>query len=156
MRGRRLPQRRGARGLVLENARHPRWGREDLVGKQYATGAEGESVKEELRTVFLTLPRDEWMTRLAGIDACVSPVLDLPEALRHPNTASRRMVLDVASPLGGTDRQLGMPIKIAGVPEAPPAGARGSASTTTKSSRGSGITDERISDLRAKGVIRKR
>ncbi|HEX8042533.1 CaiB/BaiF CoA-transferase family protein [Candidatus Deferrimicrobium sp.] len=130
-------------------------GREDLAGKQYATGAEGESVKEELRAVFLTLSRDEWMKRLAGIDACVSPVLDFPEALAHPNASSRRMVLDVESPLGGTDRQLGMPIKIAGVPEAPRrAPLLGEHDDEILS--GLGYTEERISDLRAKGVIRKR
>lgn len=130
-------------------------GREDLAGNQYATGAEGESVKEELRAVFLTLPRDEWMKRLAGIDACVSPVLDLPEALAHPNVASRRMVLDVESPLGGTDRQLGMPIKFAGVPEAPRrAPLLGEHDDEILS--GLGYTTARIADLRAKGVIRKR
>lgn len=130
-------------------------GREDLAGKQYATGAEGESVKEELRAEFLTLPRDEWMKRLAGIDACVSPVLDLPEALLHPNTSSRRMVLDVESPLGGTDRQLGMPIKIDGVPEAPRrAPLLGEHDDEILS--GLGYTTARIADLRAKGVIRKR
>jgi crotonobetainyl-CoA:carnitine CoA-transferase CaiB-like acyl-CoA transferase len=130
-------------------------GREDLAGKQYATGAEGESVKSELRAVFLTLPRDEWMKRLAGIDACVSPVLDLPEALLHPNTAARRMVLDVESPLGGTDRQLGMPIKIAGVPEAPRrAPLLGEHDDEILS--GLGYTTARIADLRTKGVIRKR
>ncbi|MGB5195618.1 MAG: CoA transferase, partial [Candidatus Deferrimicrobium sp.] len=122
---------------------------------QYATGAEGESVKGELRAVFLALPRDEWMKRLAGIDACVSPVLDLPEALAHPNTASRRMVLDVESPLGGTDRQLGMPIKIDGVPEAPRRAPRlGEHDDEILS--GLGYTEERIADLREKGVIRKR
>ena len=130
-------------------------GREDLVGKQYATGAEAESAKEELRAVFLTLPRDEWMKRLAGIDACVSPVLDLPEALFHPNAASRRMVLDVESPLGGTDRQLGMPIKIDGVPEAPRRAPR-LGEHDDENLSGLGYTEERIADLRAKGVIRKR
>jgi len=130
-------------------------GREDLAGKQYATGAEGESAKDALQAVFLTLPRDEWMKRLAGIDACVSPVLDLPEALVHPNTASRRMVLDVGSPLGGTDRQLGMPIKIDGVPEAPRR-APLLGEHDDEILAGLGYTDERIADLRAKGVIRNR
>lgn len=130
-------------------------GREDLAELQYATGADGERVKEALQKEFLTLPRDEWVKRLAGIDACVSPVLDLPEALRHPNAASRRMVLDVESPLGGADRQLGMPIKIDGVPEAPRRAPRiGEHDDEILS--GLGYTEERISDLRAKGVIRKR
>ena len=53
-----------------------------------------------------------------GSDACVSPVLDARRRrCSHPNTASRRMVVDVGSPLGGTERQLGLPIKIDGVPE---------------------------------------
>jgi crotonobetainyl-CoA:carnitine CoA-transferase CaiB-like acyl-CoA transferase len=130
-------------------------GCEDLAGKQYATGVEGERVKEALRAVFLTLPRDEWVKRLAGIDACISPVLDLPEALLHPNTASRRMVVDVESPLGGTDRQLGMPIKIDGVPEAPRrAPLLGEHDDDILA--GLGYTAARIADLRAKGVIRKR
>ena len=130
-------------------------GREDLAGKQYATGAEGESVKEALRAVFRTLPRDEWVKRLAGIDACVSPVLDLPEALHHPNTASRRMVVDVESPLGGTDRQLGMPIKIDGVPEAPRR-APLLGEHDDEILAGLGYTTARIADLRSKGVIRTR
>jgi crotonobetainyl-CoA:carnitine CoA-transferase CaiB-like acyl-CoA transferase len=130
-------------------------GREDLAGMQYATGAEGEGVKEKLRAVFLTLPRDEWVKRLAGIDACISPVLDLPEALLHPNTASRRMVVDVESPLGGTDRQLGMPIKIDGVPEAPRR-APLLGEHDDEILAGLGYTAEGIAGLRAKGVIRKR
>ena len=105
--------------------------------------------------MFLTLPRDEWVKRLAGIDACVSPVLDLPEALLHPNTASRRMVVDVESPLGGSDRQLGMPIKIEGVPEAPRrAPLLGEHDDEVLS--GLGYTTARIADLRVKGVIRNR
>jgi crotonobetainyl-CoA:carnitine CoA-transferase CaiB-like acyl-CoA transferase len=96
------------------------------------------------------------MKRLAGIDACVSPVLDLPEALLHPNTTSRRMVLDVESPLGGTDRQLGLPIKIGGETERVPGRAPLLGEHDDEILAGLGYTDERIADLRAKGVIRKR
>ena len=131
-------------------------GREDLAGMQYATGAEGERVKEELRAVFLTLPRDEWVNRLGGIDACISPVLDLPEALLHPNTSSRRMVVDVESPLGGTERQLGFPIKFAGQEERAPGRAPHLGEHDDEVLSGLGYTEERIADLRAKGVIRKR
>jgi len=130
-------------------------GREELAGLQYAIGAEGERVKEALRAVFLTRPRDAWMRRLAGIDACVSPVLDLPEAMEHPNAAARRMVVDVESPLGGTDRQLGMPIKIGGVPEAPRR-APLLGEHDDEILAGLGYTNLRIAELRAKGVIRKR
>jgi crotonobetainyl-CoA:carnitine CoA-transferase CaiB-like acyl-CoA transferase len=130
-------------------------GREDLAGLQYATGDEGEGVKEELRSLFRVFPRDEWVKRLAGIDACVSPVLSLPEAFGHPNAAARRMVVDVESPLGGTDRQPGVPIKMDGVPESPRRAPR-LGEHDDEILAGLGYTDERIADLRAKGVIRKR
>ena len=79
----------------------------------------------------------------------------LPEALAHPNAAARRMVVDVESPLGGTERQLGMPIRFDGVAEAPRrAPLLGEHDDETLS--GLGYAKERIAELRAKGVIRKR
>jgi crotonobetainyl-CoA:carnitine CoA-transferase CaiB-like acyl-CoA transferase len=93
--------------------------------------------------------------RLAGIDACVSPVLSLSEAFGHPNAAARRMVVAVDSPLGGTDRQPGMPIKMDGVPESPRRAPR-LGEHDDEILAGLGYTDERIADLRAKGVIRIR
>jgi alpha-methylacyl-CoA racemase len=37
-----------------------------------------------LAACFATRPRDDWAELFAGIDACVSPVLDLDEATQHP------------------------------------------------------------------------
>jgi formyl-CoA transferase len=64
------------------------------------------------------------------------------------------MVVDVESPLGGTDRQLGMPIKIDGVPEAPRR-APLLGEHDDEILAGLGYSTARIADLRAKGVIRK-
>ncbi|MDD5761905.1 MAG: CoA transferase, partial [bacterium] len=77
------------------------------------------------------------------------------EALAHPNTVARKMVLPVESPLGGTDLQPGMPIKVDGVPEAPRRAPR-LGEHDDEILAGLGYTKERIADLRAKGVIRKR
>jgi len=130
-------------------------GRPDLADGQYALGEEGERVKAELSKVFATRTRDEWVRAFEGNDVCLSPVLSVPEALSHPNTLARKMVLPVESPLGGTEPQLGMPIKIDGVREnprrAPILGEH-----DDEILAGLGYTEERIADLRAKGVIRKR
>src|SRR3989304_191136 len=91
-------------------------GRPDLAGGQYALGEEGERVKAELSKAFAEKTRDEWVRAFARNDVCLAPGLSFDEALSHPNTAARRMVLPVPSPLGGTDRQPGMPIKIDGGP----------------------------------------
>lgn len=44
---------------------------------------------EMLRTIFKTKTRDEWLTELAEIDACVGPVYSIDEALNDPHAQSR-------------------------------------------------------------------
>ena len=130
-------------------------GRPDLADGQYALGEEGARVKAELSKAFAGKTRDAWVRAFEGKDVCLSPVLSVTEALSHPNTLARKMVLPVESPLGGTERQLGMPIKIAGVPEAPRR-APLLGEHDDEILAGLGYTTARIADLRAKGVIRKR
>ena len=45
---------------------------------------------ERFAAVFATRDRDDWAARFAGSDACVTPVLTLAEAPRHPHNAARR------------------------------------------------------------------
>ena len=45
--------------------------------------------RRRLAAVFATRDRGDWCERFAGSDACVSPVLDLDEAPRHPHHAAR-------------------------------------------------------------------
>ena len=127
----------------------------DLAGGQYAVGEEGDRVRAELSRTFASKTRDEWVRFFEEKDVCLAPVLSIREALDHPNTAARKMVLPVESPLGGTDRQPGMPIKIDGVPEAPRR-APLLGEHDGEILAGLGMTEERIAELRANGVIRKR
>ena len=134
--------------------------RDDLAGLQYATGEEGAKVKGDLAKIFATKTRREWERFFDGKDVCFSPVLDLDEALSHPNAAARGMVVAVESPLGGTDRQPGRPLKFAGpdagwAAPAPPRRPPCLGENDEEILRGIGFTRERIADLRRKGVIRK-
>jgi alpha-methylacyl-CoA racemase len=45
--------------------------------------------REKLATLFRTRTRAAWCERLEGTDACVSPVLDVEEAPRHPHMEAR-------------------------------------------------------------------
>ncbi len=135
-------------------------GRDDLAELQYATGEEGARVKGELARVFATKTRREWERFFEEKDVCFSPVLDLDEALSHPNAAARAMVVAVESPVGGTDRQPGRPLKFAGPGEewpapAPPRRAPRLGEHDEEILKGIGYTAERIADLRRTGVIRK-
>jgi crotonobetainyl-CoA:carnitine CoA-transferase CaiB-like acyl-CoA transferase len=78
----------------------------------------------------------------------------MPEALAHPNALSRRMVIDVESPLGRNERQLGLPIKFAGEKEAVPSRAPRLGEHDEEILAGIGYTSARIDELRRKGVIR--
>ena len=50
---------------------------------------------------FATAPRDEWVARFAGTDACVSPVLDWAEAVRHPQAVALALYQEIGLPRTG-------------------------------------------------------
>jgi crotonobetainyl-CoA:carnitine CoA-transferase CaiB-like acyl-CoA transferase len=66
--------------------------RPDLVDGQYAEGAPQEHLRAELASVFASRPRDEWTERLAGLEVCCEPVLELAEADGHPQIQARGLV----------------------------------------------------------------
>lgn len=133
-----------------------RLGREDFDELQYAAGESAEGVRRDLQAIFLGKTRDEWIRLFEGEDVCISPVLSLDEAMSHPNTVARRMVVDVGSPLGGTEPQLGLPIKIAGEEERAPGRAPRLGEHDDPVLEELGYSGEEIAGLRARGVIRKR
>ena len=133
-----------------------RLGRGDFGELQYAMGETSEGVRRDLQAIFLEKTRDEWIRLFEGEDVFISPVLALDEAMSHPNTVARRMVVDVGSPLGGTERQLGLPIKIAGEVERAPGRAPRLGEHDDLVLAELGYSGEEIAGLRAKVVIRKR
>ncbi|MBJ7600693.1 MAG: carnitine dehydratase [Candidatus Nephthysia bennettiae] len=66
--------------------------RPDLVEGQYSEGAVQEHLRAELASVFASRTRDQWAERLAGLEVCCEPVLDLDEAGRHPQVRARALV----------------------------------------------------------------
>ncbi|PXY18961.1 CaiB/BaiF CoA transferase family protein [Prauserella muralis] len=60
---------------------------EDLPDQHDREGWPGLS--ERFAAIFATRTRDDWVTAFAGTDACVGPVLDLSEALQHPQARAR-------------------------------------------------------------------
>jgi crotonobetainyl-CoA:carnitine CoA-transferase CaiB-like acyl-CoA transferase len=67
-------------------------GRQDLVGLQFAEGAEGDDVHRAMEEVFASKTRSEWERELAELDACCEPVLELDEVASHPQVAARGLI----------------------------------------------------------------
>lgn len=71
-----------------------------------------QSIKETLRATVRTKTLAEWMELFADLDACVEPVLTTRQALDHPHTRARAMVVGVPRADGSTQEQVGSPIKL--------------------------------------------
>src|SRR5207249_4982636 len=68
--------------------------RPDLIEDQYADGEAQERVRTELAAVIASRGRDEWAERLAGLEVCCEPVLELDEVGRHPQIRARGLVVE--------------------------------------------------------------
>ena len=98
-------------------------GREDLVGLQRAEGEARARVEDELRALFRTRSRDEWVRLLHEADVCAGPVLGLDEVPRHPQIAHRGLFATMRHPTLGDIPQIAFPVKLSGTParmERPP------------------------------------
>ena len=113
-----------------------------------------EKIKKEIRAIFLTKTRDEWVALFNRTDACFEPVLSLAEVFSDALTLEREMVVEVALPGGGSVRQIGSPIKFS---ESPPeyrhAGVSG-AVHTREVLIGLGYTDHEIAEFEKTGLFK--
>ena len=70
--------------------------RPDLVEQQYSEDASTQAALEE---IFASRTRREWQEKLAALDACCEPVLEVDEVRHHPQIAARQLFLSQASGL---------------------------------------------------------
>jgi alpha-methylacyl-CoA racemase len=106
------------------------------------------ALTERFAAIFKTKTRDEWSAIFEGTDACVAPILSIPEAVAHPHNVERGTFVEVAglaqpAPAPRFDRT---PPAISAPP--PHAGQH-----TDEILRDFGLDDDRITKLKDVGAV---
>ena len=84
----------------------------ELAKSGWAAGKSGAAVRAQIAALIKARTLAEWMESLAGVDACVSPVLRIDEVLAHPHTRARAMTVDTPLPDGGSAPYFAFPVKM--------------------------------------------
>lgn len=136
-------------------------GRDDCAGEEAeTTSSEITQTDEELHTfirkIFLTKTRNEWIKEFDELNICVGPVNSLEEALSHPQTVFREMVIKVDHPSAGRIKQMGSPLKFSDIPldvNRLPAPRQGE--HTREILCGLGYSESRINELIKENIVRE-
>lgn len=128
-------------------------GRKDLIDADFYGNNRESDLYKEIRNIFLSRVKEEWVELLKDKDCCVEPVNNLEEVIAEPHLVAREMLVEQIHPTEGKIRQFGVPIKFSVTPaklKMPPPVFGGS---TFKILRSLGYADEQIKELENKGVI---
>lgn len=101
--------------------------RPEWVDRGLATGAEGAAMITAMQDLIGTQPLDVWVARFAGVDACVTPVATLTEAMADPTFAP---LIDRSTGSLVVRAELGAPEELPAVFAAPALGADQAAAVT--------------------------
>ncbi len=128
--------------------------RPDLSNKQFASGQERKHLSAELRQIFRSKSRPEWLEIFAEADVCCEPVLTLEEASAHQQVQHRQMITQIEHPELGTIQQLGTPFKLSETPATMRTAAPQLGEHTDEILQSLGYTEPQRRALRKAGVTK--
>lgn len=129
-------------------------GRDDLKAHhRTADPALSASVRTQVSEAVAARTLAEWQARLAGVDCCVTPVLDFEEALAHPHFMARGMVHAEDHAVYGRVDHLACPVKMNGFVFHVARSAPLPGEHTDELLREAGLDDARIASLRDGGAV---
>lgn len=132
---------------------HPEW-RDD---PRFRTNSDRmrnlDALVAAMNAVLVTRTRAEWLAAFDAAGVPAGPVHSIGEALAHPQTQARGMVVDLVHPQGGPTKALGCPLHFSETPTSINRPAPLLGEHTREVLREYGYSDAAIEALAAEGVI---
>jgi len=89
---------------------HPEWREDPRFATNSARLQNLDELAHRMNAVLATRTKAEWIVAFDAAGVPVGPVHSIGEALAHPQTLARGMIVDLTHPEAGTTRALGCPI----------------------------------------------
>ena len=103
---------------IAEVLGHPEWRDDPRFGTNSARMAHRETLALLMNAVLATRTKAEWVTAFDASGVPVGPVHTIGEALTHPQTLARGMVVDLVHRQAGPTKALGCPVHFSVTPTA--------------------------------------
>lgn len=112
-----------------------------------------EALAAALEETFARETSDHWLTALDAAGVPAGPIYALDEVYADPQVRARDMVVETEHPVAGRVRNIGIPIKLSETPGAFRRPAPTLGQHTDEVLRELGVSDDRLAELRAAGVV---
>jgi len=132
---------------------HPEWRDDPRFATNTARMAHRDELAALMNCVLGGKTRAEWIALLDAAGVPAGPVHALGEALAHPQTLARGMVVDLVHPEAGPTRAIGCPVHFSRTPAAVTRPAPRLGEHTRDVLRESGYADAEIDAFVAAGVV---
>ena len=132
---------------------HPEWREDARFATNRARMANLDALTDAMNAVIATRSRNEWIAAFDAAGVPVGPVHTIGEALEHPQTRARKMVVDLQHAQAGKTRALATPLHFSRTPTETARAAPMLGEHTREVLREFGYTDAQIDHFVAEGVV---
>ncbi|MDQ2962208.1 MAG: CoA transferase [Pseudomonadota bacterium] len=132
---------------------HPEWCSDPRFEANSARMRNVDALVELMDAVLVTRTKAEWIVAFDTAGVPVGPVHSLGEALTHPQTLARDMIVELVHPEAGQTRALGCPIHFSATPTRIDRAAPVLGEHTREVLRECGYTEKEIESFIAEGVV---
>jgi crotonobetainyl-CoA:carnitine CoA-transferase CaiB-like acyl-CoA transferase len=138
---------------IAEVLGHPEWRDDPRFATNSDRMANLDALVEKMNAVLATRSKAEWVEAFDSAGVPVGPVHSIGEALSHPQTLARGMVVDLVHPQAGATKAVGCPVHFSATPTAITRPAPLLGEHTRELLREYGYDDGQIDRFVADGVI---